>query len=109
MFQQARGCGRGGDDLADVARAAVTGRVATLLVEADRLETGRFDRRTGAVELDGRGVGDLSRTGDEPAVDREDVVSAVVETVFAKGGAVITLPRGEMPTESGVAAVYRYS
>lgn len=109
MFEQARGCGRGGDVLADVARAAVAGRVATLLVEADRLETGRFDRRTGAIELDGRDVGDLSRTGDEPAVDREDVVGAVVETVFAKGGAVITLPRGEMPTESGVAAVYRYS
>jgi hypothetical protein len=41
--------------------------VATLLVEADRLETGRFDHRTGDVELDGRAVGDLSRTGDEPA------------------------------------------
>jgi len=108
-FEQARGRGRGGADLADVARAAVAGRVATLLVEADRLETGRFDRRTGAVELDGRAVGDLSRTGDEPAVDREDVVGAVAETVFAKGGSVITLPRGEMPTASGVAAVFRYS
>jgi hypothetical protein len=108
-FEQARGRGRGGDDLAAVARAAVAGRVATLLVEADRLETGRFDHRTGAVELDGRAVGDLSRTGDEPAMDRDDVFGAVAETVFAKGGAVITLPRAAMPTASGVAAVYRYS
>jgi len=108
-FAYARSRGRGGDDLADVARAAAAGRVATLLVEADRLETGRFDRRTGAIELDGRRVGDLSRTGDEPAVDRDDVFGAVTETVFAKGGSVITLPRGEMPTGSGVAAVYRYS
>lgn len=108
-FERARARGRGGDMLADVARAAVAGRVATLLVEADRLQTGGFDRRTGAVEVDGRAVGDLSRTGDDPAMDREDVIGAVAETAFAKGGTVITLPRGEMPTQSGVAAIYRYS
>jgi len=108
-FEDARGRGRGVDDLAEVARAAVAGRVATVLVEADRLETGRFDRRTGAIELDGRSAGDLSRTGDEPAVDREDVIGAIVETVFAKGGAVITLPRSDMPTRSGLAAIERYS
>lgn len=108
-FEQARTRGRGADDLVAVARAAVAGRVATLIVEADRLETGCFDRRTGALELDGRAVVDLSRTGDEPAMDREDVLGAVTETVFAKGGAVVTLPRVEMPTQSGVAAIYRYA
>jgi hypothetical protein len=35
-----------------VATAAVTGRVATLLIEADRQMAGRLDGATGRLELD---------------------------------------------------------
>ena len=38
----------------------------------------------------------------------EDLFGAVAETVLEKGGAVVALVRNAMPTESGVAAVYRY-
>lgn len=108
-FEQARDHGLGSGDLADVARAAVAGQVATLLVEADRFESGRLDRGTGAVEFDGDPPADLSRTGDRPAVRGEDLTGAVAETVIAKGGAVVALARRAMPTESGVAAIYRYA
>jgi len=108
-FEQARDHDRGSGDLADVARAAVAGQVATLLVEADRFESGRLDRGTGAVEFDGGVPGDLSRTGDRPAAGGEDIVGAVAETVLATGGTVVTLARIAMPTESGVAAIYRYA
>jgi hypothetical protein len=108
-FEQARDHGLGSGDLADVARAAVAGQVATLLVEADRFESGRLDRATGAVEFDGDPPADLSRSGDRPAVSGEDLTGAVAETVIAKGGAVVALARIAMPTESGVAAIYRYA
>lgn len=89
-------------DLADIGRAAVAGRVATLLIESDRFEAGRFDRATGAVEYDGE-----PPTGGG-AHTKEDVFGAVAETVLAHGGTIIPLARNDMPTESGVAAIYRY-
>ena len=94
-------------DLADIGQAAVAGRVATLLVEADRFEAGRFDRATGAVEFDGETPADLSRSGG-PAQGAEDLFGAIAETVLAHGGTIITVARNQMPTESGVAAIYRY-
>lgn len=88
--------GLGSGDLTDIARAAVAGRVATLFVEADRFEPGRLDRTTGAILF---GCHD----------DGADVLGSIAETVLAKGGTVVTLARSSMPTENGVAAIYRYA
>ena len=108
-FAQARDRGLAASDLADIARAAVAGQVATLLIEADRFEAGRFDRETGAVEFDGAPPPDLSRTGDRAAVRADDLFGAVAETVLTHGGDVLALARNAMPTETGVAAIYRYA
>lgn len=101
-YRQARDHELAAGDLADVGRAAVAGRVATLLIEADRFERGHFDRATGAVEFD------ATPPGPAAAIESGDVFGAVAETVLAHGGTIVSLPRIEMPTESGVAAIYRY-
>lgn len=108
-FEQARDRGLAAGDLAEIARAAVAGRVAVLLVEADRFETGLFDRETGAIEFAGTVAVDLSRTGDRPAVQAEDLFGSLAETVLVHGGTILALSRIDMPTESGVAAIYRYA
>ncbi len=88
---------KGSADLSDVARAAVHSRVATLLVEADRVEPGRLDPASGAIR----------RTElDHPEV--EDLLDDVAEAVLRAGGEVIVVPKERMPTSSGVAATYRY-
>ncbi len=88
---------KGSADLSDVARAAVQGRVATLLVEADRVEPGHLDPASGAIQ----------RTQlDHPEV--EDLLDDVAEAVLRAGGEVIVVPKERMPTSSGVAATYRY-
>ncbi|MFM8986802.1 MAG: hypothetical protein ACKONH_12250 [Planctomycetia bacterium] len=92
-----------------MARAAVAGQVATLLIEADRFEAGRFDRATGAIAFGGPAPGAAARSGDVPAVGGEDLFGAVAETVLLHGGTILALARNEMPTESGVAAIYRYA
>lgn len=99
--------GLGTADLADIGRAAVAGRVATLLVEADRIEPGRFDRTTGAIEFESPS---MARPARSPAValDHDDVLGAVAETVLAHGGTIVAVRRIDMPTESGAAAIYRY-
>ncbi len=49
-FEQARSKQMGSDDPTQVAEAAVNGRVATLLIEADRQLAGGLDRATGRIE-----------------------------------------------------------
>jgi hypothetical protein len=101
-------------DPADIGRAAVAGRVATLFVEADRFEPLAFDRETGAIGTAGGlppGFGappaDLSRSGGV-AIQEEDIYGSLAETVLVKGGTIVALARNAMPTETGLAAIYRY-
>jgi hypothetical protein len=96
-FFQARDHDLASADLAEVSRAAVAGRVAMLLLEVDRFEHGRFDRATGGIE-----------PATAAAVPGEDLFGSLAETVLAHGGGILTLARNDMPSESGVAAVYRY-
>jgi len=84
-------------DLADAARAAIDGRVATLLVEAERVVPGRLDPTTGAIApgaLEDPDVGDML----------DDLAEAVLRT----GGDVVVVPKERMPSSSGLAATMRY-
>jgi hypothetical protein len=108
-FLQARPRDLGSGDLSDIARAAVAGRVATLLIEKDRFEPGWLDPATGAIAGNGEVPTDLSRSGDQPAIQTADLFNAVAETVLVHGGGIVAIDKNAMPTESGVAAIYRYS
>jgi len=96
-FAVAKSNGLGSDDLPQVAQAAAAGRVATLLIEADRRITGRLDGSTGRVE-----VADLSH----PQVD--DLLDGLCELVGKMGGRVMVMPAEQMPGRTGLAATYRY-
>jgi len=108
-FAAARERGLGSGDLSDIARAAAEGRVSLLLVERDRFAPGSLDRATGAVTFEGEPPADLSRAGDEPALRTEDLLGGLAETVLLHGGDLLSLEKIRMPTESGVAAIYRYA
>jgi hypothetical protein len=96
-FAVAKSKGLGSDDLAEVAREAATGRVATLLIEADRQIAGRLDAATGRVELAGLG---------DPHID--DLLDDLGELVVKMGGRVLVIPSERMPGRTGLAASYRY-
>lgn len=96
-FGAAKGKGLGGDDPARVAEAAVAGRVMTLLIDADREIPGRIDSATGRVEFE-----DLAH----PEID--DLLDDLAEWVMRTGGQVVVVPSERMPTDTGVAAIYRY-
>ncbi len=97
QFGSAKSRGLGDDELAQVARAAVEGRVATLLIEARREVPGRIDAATGDIEF-----ADL----EHPEID--DVLDDLGTLALKKGGQVIIVPTERMPTETGIAAIYRY-
>lgn len=87
----------GDSDVAKVARSAVAERVATLLVDAERRVPGRLDLASGAIEPDA-----LRR----PDVD--DLLDDIAQQVLAGGGQVVMVPSARMPTDTGLAAIYRY-
>lgn len=99
-LQVARAQGRGSADFAEIARAAVTGRVSMLLLEEGRGEPGTIDPRTGRIDFPDDGLVD----GDSG----EDLYDTLAEIVLAQGGDVVTLPAESMPTRTGVAARYRW-
>jgi hypothetical protein len=96
-FGQARSTGLGADELTQIAEAAVSGRVATLLIEADRQVPGRMAAATGRIEFD-----DLAH----PGVD--DLLDDLGELVLKMGGQVVVVPAERMPTPTGIAAIYRF-
>ncbi len=96
-FGNAQAQGNGISDLAEAARAGVEGRIGTLLLESGRAYPGRLDHSTGAISL---------APLDAPDVD--DLLDDLGEVVSAKGGRVVVLPPGAMPTKTGLAATLRY-
>lgn len=97
QFGTARSKGLGGEALSVVAEAVVGGRVSTLLIDGDRAVPGHVDPETGKVIL-----ADLSR----PDVD--DVLDDLGALARRRGAKVFILPSDQIPTETGVAAIYRY-
>lgn len=89
--------GTGLDDLAQVTEAATAGRVATLLVEADRIIDGRIHPGSGNLHLK-----------DTDEREGDDLLDDLGELVLKQGGTVFVLPSAQMPTQTGVAATCRY-
>jgi hypothetical protein len=96
-FALAKSKGLGVDELQEIADAAVAGRIATLLVEADREIGGRMDAATGKLQL---------AVSSHPEVD--NVLDDLGELVLSKGGKVVVAPSAQMPTKTGAAATCRY-
>ena len=89
--------GLGSEDLSQVAHAAVAGRVATLLIEAEREVAGRIDGSTGRI--------DPAELGSTRVDDVLDDLGALVEKL---GGEVHVLSAERMPSRTGVAASFRH-
>jgi hypothetical protein len=96
-FRQLAGSGLASADLREVLPAAAHGRVETLFVAVGVQRWGRFDPARGAVELHA-----AAEAGDEDLLDL-----AAVRTLVS-GGTVHAVPPEEVPSETAVAAVFRY-
>lgn len=96
-FDHASSKNLGHGELARVAKAVVAGRVAKMLIEADRKIPGRIDFVTGDIEFD-----DLAN----PVID--DVLDDLGTLALKMGGQVVIIPTERMPTKTGIAAIYRY-
>lgn len=96
-FGAAKSRDLGASDLAQAAQAAVAGRIATLLIEADREIPGSLDAATGAITL-----------ADPANSHVDDLLDDLGERVLKTGGEVVIVPTAQMPTQTGIAAIYRF-
>lgn len=96
-YQTMRSRKLGSDDLTQVVRAVIAGRVNTLLIDDDQQIPGKIDYEIGEIQM-----GDIS----DPEVD--DVLDDLAEMVLRMKGAVLVLPSERMPSTTGVAATYRF-
>ncbi|MFO7824880.1 MAG: hypothetical protein R6V72_13150 [Cyclobacterium sp.] len=98
QFCQAKASGKGTDNYKELAVAAVEGRIGTLLVEADRIIAARITNLvTGNTQ---------KKDMDNPRVD--DLLDDMGELVMKMGGKVVVMPPEYMPTDTGLAGIYRY-
>jgi hypothetical protein len=97
QFDLAMSQNLGHDQLADVAKAAVAGRVATLLLENGREIPGQIDATSGAL---------LPADLDHPEIG--DALDDLAALTLKMGGEVVIMPPEQMPTQTGLAAIYRY-
>ncbi|OQP47730.1 baeRF3 domain-containing protein [Niastella populi] len=96
-FQEALLKGRGSDNITQVAKAAIEGRVDVLLIESDRIIAGKLAAATGIIER-----GNL----EHPEFD--DLLDDISELVVARGGKVVVVPKELMSTRTGLAATFRF-
>jgi hypothetical protein len=96
-FGVAKSKNLGLDDLVEIGKAVAAGRVATLLIEADREIVGQIDDGSGNVHLG---------ASDHPQSD--DLLDDLGERVLDFGGQVFVVPAAQMPTTTGAAATCRY-
>jgi len=98
QFKKSHGTGLASDNIQSVVRAILDGRVQTLLISAEQRIPGRVLRDEKQVEiLDGFNAPDV-----------EDVLDDLAEMTIRRSGELMVLPEEVMPTDTGVAAIYRY-
>lgn len=88
---------KGSGLLTDVALAGRDGRIGVLLVDADKTIPGTYDQSSGAVRFETAGT---------PGVD--DLIDDMAEATLRSGGDVVVVPHDKMPSETGLAAIYRF-
>jgi len=96
-YQQSKSKGMGSDNISEIALAAAGSRVDTLMIEANLQIAGKIISETGNIEK-----GQL----DDPGID--DLLDDLGELVTKMGGKVMVIPSEKMPTQTGVASVFRY-
>ncbi len=96
-FSIAKSKNLGIDDIVLIGEAVAAGRVATLLIEADREIVGQIHEGSGNIHLG---------ASDQPQGD--DILDDLGEQVLKNGGQVFVVPAAQMPTNTGAAATCRY-
>ena len=99
QYQQYAATDKATDNVEEIVAAAFNGRVDKLILSVEEQVWGSFDPDTGKVILDLEGQGKQ---------DSLALLDFAAMKTLQNGGTVYALSRDEMPTDSSLAAVFRY-
>lgn len=86
------------DDISNIARYAIQGRVRELLLAEDTRLWGKLDKASGALTMDSK----------HEQAQEDDVLDDIAEAVLVRGGEVFAFAKARMPSKSPVAAILRW-
>jgi hypothetical protein len=86
------------EDLHEIAKASLQGRVSSLMVSKGTQEFGLLNRDSGEVKLRGSCSQEIG----------DDVLDDIAQEVILRKGQAFVLPQEAMPTPAPIAAVYRW-
>jgi len=89
--------GRATQHVNEAAKAAAQGRIGILLIDADRTIPGAIDLSSGELHKPAASDGHAG-----------DMLDDLAEMALKTGARVIVTPSGNLPTDTGLAAIYRY-
>lgn len=104
--------GASSDNMNDIIFALAERKVRALFIEEDRLLEGSLDEE-GLSLLYGMGDNPVSESDESLFTlpkhkDTGDLADDVARATYLQGGTVFCLPADQMPTSTGIAALYRY-
>ncbi|MDO9629400.1 MAG: hypothetical protein Q7I99_05805 [Acholeplasmataceae bacterium] len=97
QFHQFRSDEKSSDQLIDILSAVVDGRVETLLIEENKIIPGKIDPIHKKM---------IIKKLSDPEFD--DILDDLAQFTLDRSGEVFILSKDKMPTESGIAAIFRY-
>lgn len=97
LFGKAQAADRASADLRTIAFALIERKVAALFVDKDIVLRGNFDKTSGAIELTAKGT-----------VGFDDLTDDFAQYTYMQNGEVYILDHEDMPSDTGVAALFRY-
>lgn len=97
QYNQLRSNEKSSDQLIEIVSAAVDGRIEVILIQENKIIPGKIDLITKKIK---------SKDLAHPEVD--DILDDLAQITLEKSGQVFILKKEDMPTDSGVAAIYRY-
>jgi len=97
IFKEAYSKDLGSDDVVQIGRAISEGKVEVLYLEDHKVHPGKYDLSFGTI-TEGASVDFYIG----------DIYDDMAEAALSRGADVVILEREDMPTESDLAAVYRY-
>lgn len=95
-YQKEQAMERASADFRTIANALVERKVEALFIEEDMTILGNFDLGSGEVHI-----------GNDDH-DADDITDDFAQLTYAQGGLVYVLPPERMPSDTGVAALFRY-
>lgn len=94
-YELARNKGKMLSDLQEISKAAIQGRVKKMLIARDQVIWGEIKPKTGDLRLHYRQMNSRD----------DDVLDNLAETVLARGGSVLCVPRHEIPGQGVALAI----